>query len=62
MTWLPGSMLEFCSSLTKLEVSSAVTEVGICAFNRCENLVIYGQAGSYIQQYAEEEGIPFVAQ
>lgn len=30
-------------------------------FSDCDNLTIYGQAGSYIETFCAENGIPFVA-
>ena len=50
-----------CTSLTSATIPTSVTSIGENAFNRCPNLTIYGQAGSYAQQYALDNQIPFVA-
>lgn len=51
-----------CLSLERLIVPSSVTEIGKWAFDDCPKLTIYTPAGSYAEQYAEENHIPFVAE
>ena len=61
-----------CTSLTKAVIPFSVTSIGKYAFyqrdshfpssnNPIENLTIYGYTGSYAEQYANENGIPFIA-
>lgn len=50
-----------CTSLRLIEIPTSVTEIEENAFFGCGKLTIYGYAGSYAEQYAEENGIPFVA-
>ncbi len=48
-----------CSSLERLYIPYSVTSIDSRAFNNCENVTIYGYEGSYAQQFAAQEGIPF---
>ena len=51
-----------CESLVSVEIPSSVTEIGADIFKDCpENAVIIGVAGSYAEQYANENGITFQA-
>lgn len=46
--------------LTEVEIPASVTEIGKGAFtDHSEDLVIVGEAGSYAEQYANENGIAF---
>ena len=38
-----------------------MTSIGETAFGNCENLTIFGIAGSYAETYANENNIPFRA-
>lgn len=49
------------SSIERVYIPPTVSEVGIDAFYQCENITIYGEEGSYANQYATENNIPFVA-
>ncbi len=49
-----------CISLERIEIPESVTKISSTAFVGCENLVIYGSRGSYAEEYALENGIPFV--
>lgn len=55
-----------CHQLEKLNIGPALTEMSedakATAFLACENLTIYGEAGSFIEGVANELGIPFVAE
>lgn len=55
-----------CESLTELRIPSTLTKMTkdneIMAFSFCSNLTIYGEAGSYIETVAKEQGIPFIAE
>ena len=49
-----------CTSLQSIEIPASVTEIGddaFCLLN--EDFVIIGTPGSYAEQYAAEQGIPF---
>ena len=49
-----------CSSLAELFVPATVTEIGFAAFLGCsQQLIIYGESGSYAEQYAHEKGYAF---
>ena len=47
--------------LSSITIPESVTSIGTDAFYRCDNLTIYGYAGSYAETYASENEIPFVA-
>lgn len=50
-----------CVGLEMLEIPACVTFIDSTAFVGCSNLTIYGVAGSYVEQYANDNDIPFVA-
>ena len=50
----------YCYSLEKVVVPESVTKISDNAFKGSEEVTIYGVAGSYAQEYAEKNGIPFV--
>lgn len=50
-----------CSSLEKITIPKSVTKIGDYAFWYCPKVTIYGESGSYAEQYAKENGIPFKA-
>lgn len=56
----------FCSSLEKLVLPATLVDMNLdeqyTAFFECSNLTIYGEAGSFIETVANEQGIPFVAE
>ena len=47
-----------CLNLTEIKVPVSVTVLGENAFDRCESLTVLVQAGSYAEQYCQENGIP----
>ena len=49
-----------CSDLTSITIPEGVTSIESFAFYDCDDLTIYGTAGSYVETYAKEESIPFV--
>jgi hypothetical protein len=51
-----------CTNLTSITISGAVTYIGGSAFEDCPKLTIHGPAGSYAEQYAKKNKIPFVAE
>ena len=50
-----------CTSLTSITIPESVTSFGESVFFNCENITIYGYAGSSAETYAAENDIPFVA-
>ena len=50
-----------CKSLTNVEIPSSVVKIGEETFEKCKKLRIHAAAGSYAEQYAKENKIPFVA-
>lgn len=48
-----------CTNLTSATIPASVTYIADNAFNKCENLTIYGWENTYAQTYAEEKGIEF---
>ena len=40
-------------------IPESVIKIGNQAFVSCPNLIIYGNVGSYAEQYSKEKGIPF---
>lgn len=53
---------EGCISLESITISNSVTRISFCAFECCDNLTIHAPTGSYAEQYAKENNIPFVAE
>ena len=50
-----------CKNLTSIIVPNSVIDIASSAFTGCENLTIYGELGSYAEQFATFWGIRFVA-
>ena len=50
-----------CSNLTRVELPGSITLIDKTAFEGCNNLTIYGVKGSYVEQFARNYGIPFIA-
>ncbi len=51
-----------CVYLTDVVLPASVTEIGTGAFRDCRKLTIHAPAGSYAEQYAKENNIPFEAE
>lgn len=54
-----------CTSLKEVHMTNSVTDIAEGAnpsFEDCDNLTIYAPAGSYAEQYAKNNNIPFVAE
>lgn len=51
----------FCDKLTEVYIPSSVTEIGHSAFAEIEDqIIIYGEKGSYAETFAVKTGITFV--
>ena len=50
---------DYVSNLKIAIIPSSVTSIGDRAFYNCSNLTIYGIPGSYAENYAYDNGIPF---
>ncbi len=48
-----------CTGLAKIVLPSSVKKIEDSAFSGCDALTIYGEAGSYAETFAKENGIPF---
>lgn len=48
-----------CTNLAKIVLPRSVKQVEDSAFSGCDALTIYGEAGSYAETFAKENGIPF---
>ena len=64
---IPGSVtsigegaFEGCSSLTSITIPDSVTTIEEGVFSGCNNCTIYGITGSYAEQYADANHIPFM--
>ena len=51
-----------CTSLSSIEIPNQVTAIEPYTFYNCPNLTVHAPAGSYAEQYAKENNIPFVAE
>ena len=52
----------WCENLMTVTLPSSVIKIEYHAFSRCPKLTIHAPAGSYAEQYAKENNIPFVAE
>ena len=52
----------YCFRLTDVKIPSSVTSIWYEAFDSCSKLTIHAPAGSYAEQYAKENKIPFSAE
>ena len=51
-----------CQNLAQLHIPSGVVKIGYYAFDKCEKLTIYAPVGSYAEEYARKNNVPFVAE
>ena len=49
-----------CDSIKRLLITDGLTNIGNNAFSGCDNLTIFGNAGSYAETYCNSNRIPFV--
>lgn len=50
-----------CSSLKSITIPASVKEMTSYTFRYCDNLTIYGYKGTYAEEFAANNSIPFVA-
>lgn len=50
------------NNLTEIYIPQGVTEIGENVFSNTESLIIYGEEGSYAQEYAESQNIRFLTE
>ena len=51
-----------CLNLKSITIPTSITLIGEDAFDNCPNLTIHAPLGSYAEQYAKENNIPFEAE
>ena len=59
VTSLGANAFADCSGLEKIWIPATVTAIEKSTFSNHGDLTIHGEAGSYAEQYANENGIPF---
>lgn len=56
------STFSCCFALEKVTIPNSVVRIALDAFHGCSKITIYTPAGSYAEDFAKENGIPFVAE
>lgn len=51
-----------CKALEKITIPATVRQIGSECFLNCKKLTIYGKSGSYAEQYAKLNHIPFICE
>ena len=59
VTTIGAFAFNWCRGLTTVFIPSSVTSIYAFAFGDIPNLTIYGEKGSFAEQYAKENNIPF---
>ena len=59
---IKGCAFYCCNNLVEVFVPASVAKIGKYVFDDCPNLTIHAPAGSYAEQYAKENNIPFIAE
>ena len=60
VTSIDSYAFSICPNLKSIIIPNSVTEIGTNVFWRSPDVVIYGNAGSYAEDYATEQSLPFV--
>ena len=60
MTSIADWAFSGCSALSSVTVPASVTSIGFDAFGQCPLLALTVESGSYAEQYAIENAIPYV--
>ena len=61
LTFIGGGAFAICGSLASATIPKNVESIGEYAFYDCPKLTIYGVSGSYTEDYAKTNKIPFIA-
>ena len=65
LTTIGNSAFEDCTSLAALHIPASTTKIeqgSFGSFRNCPKLTIFAPVGSYAEQYAKNNNIPFVAE
>lgn len=62
VTSIGGLAFSNCKNLKEIRIPSTVTYIAESAFSRCEKLTVYAPSGSFAEQYAKSNKIPFSTQ
>jgi len=60
VTGIGGEAFARCFGLTNIDIPSSVTSIGEAAFGDCGDLTLTVEEGSFAEQYAKENNIPYV--
>ena len=60
ITHLAARAFYGCIYLTKITIPKSVNSIGTYTFRNCDEMTIYGEVGSFAEEYAIENEIPFV--
>lgn len=52
---------ESCSNLESAKIPNTVKNIDPTSFGWCDKLIIYGPSDSYVEKYAKDNNIPFIA-
>ncbi len=59
VTTIEDRAFDDCTSLATIQIPASVTFIGASTFTNLESFVIFGEPGSYAEQYAQENGYTF---
>ena len=61
VTGIGWKAFTYCKSLESITIPSSVAKIGSDAFADCGSITIYGDPGSYAEQYAKDNDLTFAA-